>query len=66
MTLPVLYTHRLKNPNEITTDVFGSLTAYTAMAARYEQMEKIIDPLEIGRTIVRERDTGETRGNLPL
>lgn len=66
MTLPVLYTTRLRDPNELTTDVFGSLMAYTAMGTRYEEMEKIIDPLETGRTIVRERKIKETRGSSPL
>lgn len=68
MTLPVLYTTRLKDPNELTTDVFGSLMAYTAMGARYEQMEKIIDPLETGKTIVSEkyRNIKQTRGSSKL
>jgi len=35
MTLPVLYTNRLKDPNEITDDVFGSLMAYKYSANVY-------------------------------
>lgn len=66
MTLPVLYTTRLKDPNELSTDIFGSLIAYTAMGARYEQMEKIVDPLEVGRTVVKERYPNQTRGSSTL
>lgn len=67
MNLPVLYTNRLKNPNELSDDVIGSLMAYAYMANRYEQMDKIIDPLEVGRTLVTEnRTVRKTRGNNPL
>lgn len=67
MTLPVLYTNRLENPNEITTDVFASLMSYAYMANNYEQMDKIIDPLEIGRALVAEnREVRKTRGGNPL
>lgn len=67
MTLPVLYTNRLKNPNELSTDVFGSLMAYAYMACNYEQMDKIIDPLEVGRTLIKEnRKVKQTRGGRAL
>lgn len=67
MTLPVLYTNRLENPNEITSDVFGSLAAYAYMACNYEQMDKIVDPLEIGKILVSEqRKVMKTRGNKQL
>ena len=67
MTLPVLYTNRLENPNEITTDVFASLMSYAYMANNYEQMDNIIDPLEVGRALVAEnRQVRKTRGGNPL
>lgn len=67
MTLPVLFTNRLQNPNELTDDVIGSLMAYAFMANQYEQMDKIIDPLEVGRTLVtEERKVRKTRGGNPL
>ena len=67
MTLPILYTNRLENPNEITTDVFASLMSYAYMANNYEQMDKIIDPLEVGRALVSEnRQVRKNRGGNPL
>lgn len=67
MSLPVLYTNRLKNPDELSTDVFGALMAYAYMANNYEQMDKIISPLEIGRTlVVNERKVQQTRGGKPI
>jgi len=67
MTLPVLYTNRLKDADEINTDVFGSLMQYAYMANNYQQMDKIIDPLEVGRTLVTDnRRVRETRGGNPI
>ena len=67
MTLPVQYTNRLKNPNELSTDVVGSLMSYAYMCHQYHELENIINPMEIGRTIVKEfRKTKKTRGNNPL
>lgn len=67
MTLPVLFTNRLQDPNELTDDAIESLMAYAFMANQYEQMDKIIDPLEVGRTLVtEERKVRKTRGGNPL
>lgn len=68
MVLPVLYTNRLSNPNELSTDVFGSLMAYSAMSNKYKEMEKIIDPLEVGRSIIVDggRQVKKTRGGNKL
>lgn len=67
MTLPVLYTNRLENPDELTDDVIGSLMSYAYMANQFEEMDKIVDPLEIGRTLaIEERKVRKTRGNNPL
>lgn len=67
MTLPVLFTNRLQNPDELTDDVVGSLMSYAYMANQYEQMDNIIDPLEVGRALVtEERKVRKTRGGNPL
>lgn len=66
MTLPVLYTTRLRNPNELSTDVFASLMKYAYSANNYEQMDAILTPLEIGRTLVSERNIRDTRGGKQL
>jgi hypothetical protein len=52
LTLPILYTHRLTDPEELSDDVIGDLMLYTCMANNYEQMAKIYDPLEIGAEVV--------------
>lgn len=64
MVLPVLYTNRLSKPEELSTDIFGTLMAYSAMSHKYQEMEKIIDPLEVGRSIITDggRRVKRTRG----
>lgn len=65
MVLPVLYTTRLEDPNDLSTDIFGSLMAYTSAANNYQAMDNIIDPLEVGRSIVTDvRKVKSTRGGM--
>ena len=54
MMLPVLYTSRLKNPNELSTDLIGTLYAYSYCAIEYKHMDKVVDALEVGQNIVSE------------
>lgn len=68
MTLPVLYTNRLQDPNEITEDIFGALMAYKYSANVYHQMESIVDPIEVARFWITDgyRKTLQTRGDNKL
>lgn len=52
MTLPILYTGRLKNPDTLSTDVFSDLMSYAYMANTYSQVNKIYDPLEVGVSVI--------------
>lgn len=56
LTLPVLYTGRLKNPDTLSTDIFADLMAYAYMANNYEEMSQIYDPLEIGVAVVADKE----------
>ena len=47
--LPVLYTTRLSNPEELSTDIFSALAAYSYSTNVYKQMEKVVDPLEVAK-----------------
>ena len=68
-TLPVYYT-KLKqgeSPNDISTDIVGTLTAYAAMANDFNEMNKIIDVLETGRDLLRDNlEITKTKGGKPL
>lgn len=68
MTLPILFTNRLKNADELSTDVFATLMQYSYMANTYSNMDQIIDPLEVGRSLIvdNQRKVKETRGNLEI
>lgn len=56
LTLPVLYTTRLKNPDELSTDVIGDLMSYAYMANNYEEIAQTYDPLEIGVDVLSNKD----------
>ena len=56
LTLPVLYTTPLKNPDELSTDVIGDLMTYAYMANNYEEINKTYDPLEIGVDVLANKD----------
>ena len=67
-TLPIYYT-KLKegeSPNGLSTDIVSTLTAYAAMANDFNEMNKIIDLLELGRDMLKEREIIQTRGGKPL
>lgn len=56
LTLPVLYTNRLKNPDELSTDVIGDLMSYAYMAKNYDEINQTYDPLEIGVDVLSNKD----------
>lgn len=61
-SLPIYYTKKLENPNDISTDVVSTMVAYAAMATDYVEMSKIIDTLEVGRDLLNEREVAQTQG----
>lgn len=67
-TLPIYYT-KLKdgeNANDLSTDIVSTLTAYAAMANDFDEMNKVIDVLELGRDLLRDRQVTQTQGGKPL
>ena len=67
-TLPIYYT-KLKegeSPNDISTDIVSTMTAYAAMVNDFDEMNKVIDVLELGRDLLREREVIQTQGGKPL
>ena len=50
----------------MSTDIVSTLTAYAAMANDYDEMNKVIDVLELGRDLLRERQVTQTQGGKPL
>lgn len=66
--LPIYYTKMKEgeSPNDLSTDVVSTLTAYAAMANDFNEMNKVIDVLELGRDMLKEREIIQTRGGKPL
>jgi len=65
MALPVLYTTNLKNPEELSTDIFADLLVYSYSTNLYNEMDKIVDPLETAKDYMTsgERRVQQTRGD---
>lgn len=66
--LPIYYT-RLRegeNPDDLSTDIVSTMTAYAAMACDFEQMDKIIDTLEVGRELMHQRKIPQRSGGKAL
>lgn len=66
--LPVYFT-KFKNGesmNDLSTDVTSTLAAYASMAYDYYEMNKVIDTLELGRDLLRDREVLQTQGNKSL
>lgn len=67
-TLPIYFT-KLKegeSANDLSTNIVSTLTAYAAMANDFDEMNKVIDVLELGRDLLRERQVIQTQGGKPL
>ena len=64
--LPIYYTKRLDNPNDISDDITSSMIAYATMAIDYDEMNKIVDALELTRDIIRERQVVQTKNGKPI
>lgn len=66
--LPIYFTklREGESNNDLSTDIVGTMTAYAAMANDFDEMNKIIDVLEVGRDILRERQVTQISGGKPL
>lgn len=66
--LAVFYTHLKEGESEddVSTDVVSTMISYAAMANDYHEMNKVIECLELGRTILKERELVSTKGGKTL
>lgn len=66
--LPVFGINKLKNMQDLSTDLIGSMLAYASMANSYECLSNIVDGLEVGREALyrrkfKGRNTDDKFGN---
>lgn len=66
--LPIYYTDpkKMEDKNSLSTDIVTTFTAYAAMANDFNEMNKVIDILELGRDSLRERQVEQTEGGKTL
>ena len=56
--LPLFGINKLKNMEDLSTDLFGTMLSYGSMAATYKAMEQVVDVFELGRDILKQRKVG--------
>ena len=62
MLVPKYYLRDIENQEDVSDDPVSSLIAYAYMANNYKELDDIVDALETGRSILKERKVSETRG----
>jgi hypothetical protein len=67
MFLPILYTRKLNDPNELEEDCIKTLMNYTYMSNRYNALKDIINEVEVGYDLMHNhRDYYATRMGKPF
>lgn len=62
MKLPLYYVHaEVSDGKDLSTDVISTLIAYADMAYNYEAMNEVVNPLEIGRELVKKRKISSSK-----
>lgn len=64
LKLPLYYLKTNLKPEEITHDAIGSLIAYAEMAYNYEAMDDVLNPMEVGRTVLSSMKIADTRRDI--
>lgn len=53
--IPLYYINKLKNPQEISTDIFGTMVAYSGMVYDNAALQEIVHSIEIGNNVLLDR-----------
>lgn len=64
--IPIYYNNKLENPESMSTDCVSTAIAFADMAINYDEMNKVVDALEVGRDLMKDRTIGQTRSGRPL
>jgi hypothetical protein len=62
LSLPIYFVKKLDDMSQLSTDLSSTLLAFGSMAYDYEEMNKIVNSLELGREVLRSRQIKKTRG----
>lgn len=58
--VPVYFMNKIKNVEDLSTDVVSSMIAFANMAIKHNKIDTIIDILELGKDVIKERGIAET------
>lgn len=64
--LPIYYTRMLDDMTRLSTDAASTMAAYASMAINFDEMNKVVDVLELGREVMRQREVVQKRGGKTL
>lgn len=53
--LPMFGINKLKDMTALSTDIFHSMLAYASMATHYAAMNQVVDTIEVGREVLKNR-----------
>ena len=62
MTLPLFYTHKIKDRSRVSTDFSRSMLAYLASSQQYVEMNKILDTLLLAKDYMMQRKIAQDSG----
>lgn len=65
MSVPIFFVNNV-DEKELSRDTVSTLAAFADMAINYDEMMEIGDYLEIGKTVMENRDAAVVRGKTPL
>jgi len=65
-SIPIYYANKIEDTKSLSTDVVSTFIAFADMATNYDEMNKVIDSLEVGRDLMKERQIQDTRAGKPL
>lgn len=63
MKLPVYFTSKLADMNDLSLDIASTMMAYTYMSVNFDKMNEVVDALEIGREVLAQREVNQRSGN---
>lgn len=62
--VPLYGINKFEDPNELSTDIYAGLLQYGAMASTYNAVGSVIDILEVGKEVLKERSVEGTKEKL--
>ena len=62
--VPLYGINKFEDPNELSTDIYAGLLQYGAMASTYNAVGRVIDILEVGKEVLKERSVEGTKEKL--